>query len=249
MNRHRLSSFTLFELLVTITIIAVLTSFLLPALRSAREKANRIACLNNERQIAIALIVYSGENDGYLPTQATWVFPYTDWSARLTNLLSRTWVTNNCATVFKCPSDNNRRNTVAPSFNWKYFWRSYAVNGTNAWCAGYKVPWPSILGRPVKLSEVPLHVVLIGENHGIDGSTAPGMSGAYVEVSEMENLQGHASANHRDTRRGAVASTTDENGGGNYCYADGRVEFHYRSQYANPNPAFDGGPNDPWKWR
>src|SRR5262245_23329748 len=64
---HRQHGFTLIELLVVIAIIAALASLLLPALSTAKAKAQRTACMNNFKQLQLPWLNYTYDHDDHFP--------------------------------------------------------------------------------------------------------------------------------------------------------------------------------------
>ncbi|MDP3981474.1 MAG: type II secretion system protein [Chlamydiota bacterium] len=105
MNTHSLrDGFTLIELLVVIAVIAILSSLLMPALASARQRAKQTECANNLKQIGYALQMYAIDYDGKYPLAMKESGTSADFAKSLT-LLKTDYIHNN--EIFMCPSSGN----------------------------------------------------------------------------------------------------------------------------------------------
>ncbi len=125
MNRKKHSLFTLVELIVVIAIIAILAGMFLPALSKARERARRVNCAGNLKQIGLAFLMYSGDYDGFFgePNNSAY-----DGSHLVTTYISD-------GKVWACPSATNN-NPTAPG-NYIFGANQWKDDGTFIGDAGY----------------------------------------------------------------------------------------------------------------
>jgi len=125
----RVFSFTLVELLVVIAIIAILASLLMPTFGKAKEQARAIDCVNNLRQIGIALQLYVDENGNRLPVMRD--KPLGTNAVVTNNLPSVDMVLSNHlgnVRVLRCQSD---RQQIFEQTGSSYAWNSL-LNGQKA---------------------------------------------------------------------------------------------------------------------
>ena len=138
--------FTLIELLVVIAIIAILAAMLLPALAASKERAKRIQCLNNLRQLELCGTMYTGDNNGvYALNVPTFPKSIGSWiQGNMNDLLKSQygqvtpgvldstnplcittgtfWPYNNSMGLYHCPSDPSTSGQLPKV-------RSYSMNG------------------------------------------------------------------------------------------------------------------------
>ena len=148
-RRAGAEGFTLIELLVVIAIIAVLAALLLPALSATKEKARATACVNNQRQLTLACLMYVDDSGDLFPYNfgtaeikqavaqnqfVNWTSPVMSWELDADNtnapLVTRGGIgpyTGGTPGIYRCPSDR-AVSDVQRQAGWSARVRSISMN-------------------------------------------------------------------------------------------------------------------------
>jgi prepilin-type N-terminal cleavage/methylation domain-containing protein/prepilin-type processing-associated H-X9-DG protein len=221
--------FTLIELLVVIAIIAILAAMLLPSLSKAKGKATRTACLNNVRQLSLAMTMYADDNQDFLAPRTV----LNRWPSRIYDGYKN-------LKVLLCPNDaNDPQSGGGPgseAFPADGKPRSYIYNGWNDFMRDSLSPAQMALymagtsdfSMKAALLRQPSLTVMIGEKISASAHY-------YMDLLEIE--RGGAVGNDlfqldRSRHGGTGPNTTS--GGSNYALADGSVRMIKSNQVLTP---------------
>jgi prepilin-type processing-associated H-X9-DG protein/prepilin-type N-terminal cleavage/methylation domain-containing protein len=225
--KRRRGGFTLVELLVVVTIIIILAAILFPVFAQARARARRSACVTNLKQLAQAGLLYLQDNDERFPScYLVTGPPYVIDHRVLLQPYLRSWG------VFYCPERQTvQHDCLDPEqgyrpdsrcmgygYNWGsgLLWAYSFVKGD-----GLVRPMPGHSGRPVGvgLSEVidPARCFFFGDTNDF----------YYVTLfrGAMPGVRSEDAATAATIAPGATFEPPRHNGGNNFAFVDGHVEW------------------------
>lgn len=228
--KMRNSKFTLIELLVVIGIIAILAALLLPALKNAKDMANRIHCANNLRQNSLILNCYTDDFNGWYPdskcsyyqpnrlSNPSWIYDYYKGASYKKSLLcpktkiDSAWAAANkpvyvsstyasASYIFYCGTGNYPPNSSV------VYWYGWRIGDNVFTPANQSAPCPR-LQLIDKTSKDPTPVTGVTQYVG-----SPSVTPMMLDL------------NSPATPMAGVYYSNDHQGGQNTAYIDGHVKF------------------------
>jgi prepilin-type N-terminal cleavage/methylation domain-containing protein/prepilin-type processing-associated H-X9-DG protein len=218
-------AFTLIELLVVIAIIAILAAILFPVFAQAREKARQTTCLSNEKQLGLALAMYTQDYDEILPHSQIFQSATGRPGGPIASFHQLMVAYTRNEAFHTCPSDPSPQ----PPWNQKTFPVSYITN--------YAVlaPWDFDAVALASIEE-PADTIAVTEVERVArGENWSGTHG-YLGTRRMTAEEALDPKQHL---RGRVAAER-HSGGSNYIFVDGHAKWHRLA--ATVEPKFLWGP-------